>query len=185
MFKLPQNCTHFTWQQGNGQKPTSQASTICETRTSRCTSQIQKRQRNPRSNSQYLLQHRKSTGIQENIYLCFNDYTKAFDHVDHNKLWKIIKEMGILDHFTCHLRNLYAGTEAIVRTVCGTMDWCTTGKGGCQSCVLSSYLFNLYGEYTMQSPGWMQLKLESKFLGEISKPSDMQMTPPLWQKVKN
>ena len=90
---------------------------------------------------------RKSTRIPANIYFCFMDYTKAFDCVDHNKLWKILKEMGIPDHLTCLLRNLYAGQEATVRTGHGTTDWFQTGKGVHQGCILSPCLFNLYAEY--------------------------------------
>ena len=87
--------------------------------------------------------------FQKNIYFCFIDYTKAFDCIDHNKLWKILKEMGIPDHLTCLLRNLYAGQEAIVRTGHGTTDWFQIGKEVCQGCVLSPCLFNLYAEYIM------------------------------------
>ena len=83
---------------------------------------------------------KKATEFQKNIYFCFSDYTKAFDCVDHNKLWKILKEMGIPDHLTCLLRNLYAGQEAIVRTGCRTTDWFQIGKGVCQPCILSHYL---------------------------------------------
>ena len=109
---------------------------------------------------------------------------RAFDCVDHNKLWKILQEMGIPDHLTYLLRNLYAGQEATVRTGHGTTDWFQIGKGVCQGCILSPCLFNLYAEYTMQNPGWMKHKLESRLPGEISITSDMQMTSPLWQKVK-
>ena len=84
---------------------------------------------------------------------CFIDYAKAFDCVDHNKLWKILKEMGIPDHLTCLLRNLYAGQEAIVRTVHGTTDWFQIGKGVRQGCILSSCLFNLYADYIMRNAG--------------------------------
>ena len=91
--------------------------------------------------------------FQKNIYFCFTDYAKAFDCVDHNKLWKILKEMGIPDHLTCLLRNLYAGQEATVRTGHGTTDWFQIGKGVCQGCILSSYLFNLYAEYIMRNAG--------------------------------
>ena len=87
--------------------------------------------------------------FQKNIYFCFIDYAKAFECVGHNKLWKMFPEMGIPDHLTCLLRNLYAGQEAIVRTRHGTADWFQIGKGVCQSCTLSFCLFNLYGEYTM------------------------------------
>ena len=126
----------------------------------------------------------KAREFQKNIYFCFVDYAKAFDCVDHNKLWKIQKEMGIPDHLTCLLRKLYAGQEATVRTGHGITDWFQIGKGVCQGCVLSPCLFNLYSEYIMRMLGWMKHKLESRLLGEISITSDMQMTPPLWQKVK-
>ena len=92
----------------------------------------------------------KAREFQENIYLCFIDYAKAFDSVDHNKLWKILKEMGIPDHLTCLLRNLYAGQEATVRTGHGTTDWFQIGKGVRQDCILSPCLFNLYTEYIMR-----------------------------------
>ena len=116
---------------------------------------------------------------------CFIDYAKAFDCVDHNKLWKILKEMGIPGHLICLLRNLYAGQEATVRTGHGTTDWFQIGKGLRQGCVLSPCLFNLYAEsHIGETLGWQKHKLESGLLGEISITSDMQMTPPLWQKVK-
>ena len=86
---------------------------------------------------------KKAREFQKNIYFCFIDYAKGFKYVDHNKLWKILKEMGIPDHLTCLLRNLYAGQEATVRTGHGTMDWFQTGKGVCQGCILSPCLFNL------------------------------------------
>ena len=109
---------------------------------------------------------------------------KAFDYVDHNKLWKILKEMGIPDHLTCLLRNLYAGQEETVKTVHGTTDWFQIGKGVRQGCILSPCLFNLCAEYIMRNAGLEEHNLESRLLGEISITSDMQMTPPLWQKVK-
>ena len=87
-----------------------------------------------------------------NFYLCFINYAKAFDYVDHNKLWKILKEMGIPDHLTCLLRNLYAGQEATIRTGHGT-DWFQIGKGICQGCILAPCLFNLYSEYIMRNAG--------------------------------
>ena len=125
---------------------------------------------------------KKAREFQKNI--CFIDYAKTFDCVDHNKLWKILKEMGIPDHLTYLLRNLYAGQEAIVRTGHGTTDWFQMGKGVHQGCILSPCLFNLYAEYIMRTLDWKKHKLESRLLGEISITSDMQMTPPLWQKVK-
>ena len=88
-----------------------------------------------------------------NIYFCFIDYAKAFDRVDHNKLWKILKEIGIPVHLTCLLRNLYAGQEATVRTGHGTTNWFQIGKGVCQDCILSPCLFNLYAEYIMRNTG--------------------------------
>ena len=90
---------------------------------------------------------KKAREFQKNIYFCFIDYTKAFDCVDHNKLWKTLEEMGIPNHLTCLLRNLYAGQEATIRTGHGTMDWFQMGKGGHQGCILSPCLFNLYAEY--------------------------------------
>ena len=92
---------------------------------------------------------RKATEFQKNIYFCFIDYAKAFDCVDHNQLWKILKEMEIPDHLTCPLRNLYAGQEATVKTGHGTTDWFQIKKGVCQGCVLSLCLFNFYAEYIM------------------------------------
>ena len=95
----------------------------------------------------------KARELQKNIYFCFIDYTKAFDCVDHNKLWKFLKEMGILDHLTCLLRNLNAGQEATVRTGHGTIDWFQIGKGVRQGCILSPCLFNLHAEYIMRNSG--------------------------------
>uniref|UniRef100_A0A4W2GVQ8 RNA-directed DNA polymerase n=1 Tax=Bos indicus x Bos taurus TaxID=30522 RepID=A0A4W2GVQ8_BOBOX len=95
----------------------------------------------------------KARLFQKNIYFCFIDYAKAFDCVDHNKLWNILKEMGIPDHLICLLRNLYAGQEATVRTGHGTTDWFQIGKGVCQGCILSPCLFNLYAEYIMRNAG--------------------------------
>ena len=95
----------------------------------------------------------KAREFQKNIYFCFINYAKAFDLVDHNKLWKILKEMGIPEHLTCLLRNLYAGQEATVRTGHGTIDWFQIGKGVCKGCILSSCLFNLYAEYIMRNAG--------------------------------
>ena len=97
---------------------------------------------------------------------------------------KYLKEMGIPDHLTCLLRNLYAGQEATVKTGRGTTDWFQIGKGVRQGCILSPCLFNLYAEYIMRNTGLEEAQLESRLPGEISITSDMQMTPPLWQKVK-
>ena len=121
----------------------------------------------------------KKQEFQKNIYFCFIDYAKAVDCVDHNKLWKILKEMEIPDHLTCLLRNLYACQEATVRTGHGTTDWFQIGKGVRQGCILSPCLFNFYAEYIMRNAGWKKHKLESRLPGEISITSDMQTTPPL------
>ena len=94
----------------------------------------------------------KAREFQKNIYFCFIDYAKAFDCVDHNKLLKILKDMGIPDHLTCLLRNLYAGQEATVRIEHGTTDWFQIGKG-CQGCILLPCLFNLYAEYIIRNTG--------------------------------
>ena len=95
----------------------------------------------------------KAREFLKNIDFCFIDYAKAFDCVDHNKLWKILKEMGIAGHLTCLLRNLYTGQEATVRTGHGTTDWFQTGKGVCQGCTLPPCLFNLYAEYIIRNAG--------------------------------
>ena len=95
----------------------------------------------------------KAREFQKNIYFCFTDYAKAFDCIDHNKLWKILKEMEIPDRLTCLLRNLYAGQEATARTRRGRTDWFQKGKGVHQGCILSSCLFNLHAEYIMQNVG--------------------------------
>ena len=96
---------------------------------------------------------KKARELQKNIYFCFIDYAKAFDCVVHNKLWKILKEMGIPDHLTCLLRNLYAGQEATVRTGHGTTDWLQIRKRVHQGCILPPCLFNFYAEYIMRNAG--------------------------------
>ena len=92
--------------------------------------------------------------FQKNIYFCFTDYAKAFFSVDHNKIWKILKEMGIPDHLTCLLRNLYAGQEGTVRTEHGTTDWFSIGNGARHGYILSLCLFDLYADYIMKTLGW-------------------------------
>ena len=103
--------------------------------------------------------------FQKNMYFCFIDYAKAFDCVDHNKLWKILQVMGIPDHLTCLLRNLYAGQEATVRTVHGTTDRFQIGKGVHQGCILSLCLFNLYAEYIMRNAGLEEAQAGIKIPG--------------------
>ena len=107
----------------------------------------------------------KAREFQKNIYFCFIDYAKAFDCVDHNKLWKILQEMGIPEHLICLLRNLYAGQEATVRTGHGTIDLFQIGKGVCQGCILSPCLFNLYAEYIMRNAGQDEAQGEIKIAG--------------------
>src|SRR5574337_85829 len=107
----------------------------------------------------------KAREFQKNIYFCFIDYAKAFDCVDHNKLWKILKEMGIPEHLTCLLRNVYAGQEATVRTGRGTTDWFQIGKGVNQGCILSPCLFNLYAEYIMRNAGLEEAQAGIKIAG--------------------
>ena len=108
---------------------------------------------------------KKAREFQKNIYLCFIDYAKAFDYVDHNKLWKFLKEMGIPDHLTCLLRNLYAGQEATFRTRHGTTDWFQIGKGVRQGFILSPCLFNLYAEYIMRNAGLEEAEAGIKIAG--------------------
>ena len=107
----------------------------------------------------------KTGEFQKNIYFCLIDHAKAFDCVDHNKLWKILKEMGISDHLTCLWRNLYAGQEATVRTGHGTADWFQIGKGVCQGYILSPCLFNLYAEYIMRKAGMEEAQAGNKIVG--------------------
>ena len=111
------------------------------------------------------MDHQKSKRISESIYFCLTDYAKAFDCVDHNKLWRILNEIGIPDHLTCLLRNLYAGQEATVRTGHGTTDWFHIRKGVCQGCILSPCLFNLYAEYIMRNAGLDEIQAEIKIAG--------------------
>ena len=130
------------------------------------------------------MDHRKSKRVPGKIYFCFIDYAKAFDCVDHNKLWIILQQVGIPDHLTCLLRNLYAGQEATVKSGHGTTYWFQIGKGVGQGRILSPCFLMYIQSTSCETLGWMKHKLESRLSGEISITSDMQMTPPLWQKVK-
>ena len=107
----------------------------------------------------------KAREFQKNIYVCFVDYAKAFECVNHNKLWKILKEMGIPDHLTCLLRNLYSGQEGTVRTGHGTTDWLQIGKRVLQGCILSPCLFNFYAEYVMRNAGLDEAQAGIKVAG--------------------
>ena len=126
----------------------------------------------------------KAREFQKNIYFCFIDYAKAFDCVNHNKLWEILQDIWIPDHLTCLLRNLYAGREATVRTEHGTTDWFQIGKGVCQCCILSPCLFNLYAEYIMRNTGLEEaqagIKIARRNINNLTYADDT----PLWQKVK-
>ena len=108
---------------------------------------------------------KKQESSRKNIYFCFIDYAKASDCVDHNKLWKILQEMGVPDYLTCLLRNLYAGQEATVRTEHGTTDWFQIGKEVHQGCILSLCLFNLYAEYSMRNAGLEEAQAGIKIAG--------------------
>ena len=127
---LPHNYTHLTCQQSNAQNSPSKASTVREPPDVQAGFRKGRETRDPIANICWILE--KAREFQKNIYFCFIDYAKAFDCVDHNKLWKILQEMGIPDHLTCLLRNLYAGQETTVRTGHGTTDWFQIGKGVCQ-----------------------------------------------------
>src|SRR5574338_142856 len=121
--------------------------------------------RGTRSNCQHPLDHKKAREFQKNIHFCFLDYAKASDCVDHNKLWKILKEMGKPDHLICLLRNLYAGQETTVRTGYGTTDWFEIGKGVHQGCILSPCLLNLYAEYITRNAGLEEAQAGIKIAG--------------------
>jgi len=143
MLELPHNCTHLTCYQGNAQNSPSQTSAYVTPEHPDVQAGFKKgrRTRDQIANIRWIME--KAREFQKNIYFCFIDHAKAFDCVDHNKLWKILKQMGIPDHLICLLRTLYAGQEATVRTGHGTTDWFQIGKGVCQGCILSPCLFNL------------------------------------------
>ena len=127
---------------------------------------------------------KKAREFQKNIYFCFIDYSKVFDCVDHSKVWKILIEMGLPDHLTCLLRNLYAGQEATVRTGHGTTDWFQIGKGEHQGCVSSPCLFNFFAEYITRNAGLDKaqagIKTASRNINNLRYADDTT----LWQKVK-
>ena len=127
----------------------------------------------------------KAREFQKNIYFCFIDYVKPFDCVDHNKLWKILQEMGIPEHPTCLLINLYAGQKATVRTGHETTDWFQIGKGGHQGCILSPCLFNFYAEYIMRNAGLEEAQAEIKIARRSIDDLRYADDTALWQKVKN
>ena len=171
MFKLSLGCTNFTCQQDNAQNPSSQDSAVNQELPDVYAGF--KKAKEPEIKLPISVGSQKKEQNSRKIYFCFIDYTKAFDCVDHNKLWKILKEMEITDHMTCLLRNLYVGQEATVRTE----HWFKIGKGVCQGCILSPCLLNFYLSTSCEMPGWMNHKLESRRPGEISIILDMQMIP--------
>ena len=126
----------------------------------------------------------KAREFQKNIYFCFVDYAKAFDCVNHNKLWKILQEMEIPDHLTCLLRNLYAGQEATVKIGHGTTDGSQIGKGVCQGCMLSPCLFNLYAEHIMRNSRTDEARLGIKIAGRNINNLRYADDTTLWQKAK-
>ena len=126
----------------------------------------------------------KPREFQKNIYFCFIDYAKAFDCVDHNKLWKSLQEMGIPDHLTLLLRNLYAGQEATVRTRHSKTDWFQIRKGVCKGCILSPCLFNLYAEYIMRNAGLEEAQAGIKIAGRNINNLRYADDTPLWHIVK-
>ena len=181
MFKLLQNCTHFTRLQSNALNSPSQASAVHEPWTWAVQAGFRKGRgtRDQIANIHWIIE---KTRVPELVYFCFIDYTKSFDCVVHNKLWKILKEMGIPVNLTCLLRNPNEGQEATVRTGHGTTDWFQIRKGVHQGCILSPCLFNLYANTSWEILDCMKHTLESRLPGEIAITSDMQMTLPLWRK---
>ena len=151
MLKLLHNYTHLTRQQSNAQNSPNQASPEHDHELPDVQTGFRKGRgtRDQIANICWIIG--KPREFQKNIYFCFIDYAKAFDCVDHNKMWKILKEMGTPDHLNCLLRNLYAGQETTVRTQLGTTEWFQIGKGVNQGCILSPCLFNLYAECIMRN----------------------------------
>ena len=131
----------------------------------------------------------KAKEFQKNIYFCFIDYAKAFDCVDHNKLWNILKQMGIPDHLTCLLRNLYAGQEATVTIGHGTTDYFQIGKGVRQGCIFSPCLFNLYAEYIMRNTGLEEaqagIKISRRNINNLRCAGDTTLTPESEEELKS
>ena len=152
--------------------------------TSRCSSWFRKGRGTRDQIASFHWTVEKSRKFQKNIYFCFTDCAKAFDYVDHNKLWKILQDMGISDHLTCLLRNPYASPEATVRTRHGTTAWFKIGKDVHQGCILSPIYLTYMQSTSYEMPGWMNHKLESRLPGEIPTTLGMQMIPLEWQKVK-
>ena len=143
---------------------------------------LQKAERNQRSNCQHLLHHRKARKFQKSIHFYFTHYAKAFDCVDHDKLWKTLEDRGIPNHLTCLMTNLYACQEATVKTRHGTPDWSKLGKEYIKAIHYHPAYLTYMPSTSCEMSGQMKQKLESRLPGEILITSDMQMTPPSWQK---
>ena len=170
------SCAHFTCQQGFVQNPSSQVSAVYEPRTSICTSWIQKKQKEEPEIKfpTFIGSQKKAREFQRNIYFCFIDYSKVFDCVDHNKLWKILKEIGLPDHLTCLLRNLYVSQEATepdMKLLTGSKWGKKYNKAVCCYRAYLTYMQSTSCEMLI----WMNHKLESRFLEEIATTSDMQI----------
>ena len=152
MFKLPHNCTHLICLESKAQNSSSQAQQYLNQELPEVKAGFRKGRgtREQIANVCWIIENARE--FHKNIYFCFIDNAKTFDCVDHNKPWKILKEMGISEHLTCFLRNLYAGQEATIRAGHGTTNWFKIGKGVYQGCILSPSLFNLYAQYIMQHP---------------------------------
>ena len=190
MLKLPHNCTDLTCYQSNAQNLRKVMLKVMPGFNSMWTKKFQMFKLDLEKAEKPEIKLPTSTGSSKNQESSRKTSTSALLTMPKplsrsiTTNWKILQEMGIPDHLTCLLRNLCAGQEATVRTRYGTMDWFQIGKGVHQGCILSPCLFKFYAEYIRQNPGWIKHKLESRFLGEISITSDMQMTLPLRQKVK-
>ena len=188
MFILLHNCTHLTCQQSDVQNSPSQASTVHVPRASRCLSGFRKGRgtRDQIANIRWIID--KAREFQKNVYFRLIDYAKAFDFVDHQKMWKILQEMGIPDHLTCLLRNLNAGQEATVRTGHGTTDWFEIGQGVRQGCVLSPCLFNFYAEYIMQNARldetWAGIKIAGRNTNNLRYADDTTLTAEREEELK-
>ena len=185
MFRLPYNCPHFTCLQGNAQNPSNQASAVHEPRTSRCKSKVQRGRgnRDQIANIHWIIE--KAREVQKTSTSASLTMLKPLT-MHHNKLWKIPSEMGIPDHLTCFLRNLYVGQEATVGTEQEQWTGSILGKEYDKAaCCHLSYLNSKQSAInSCKMPGWMNHKLESRLPGEISITSEMQMIPPVWQKAK-
>ena len=157
---------------------------MCEPWISRCLDEFRKGRQTKDQIAKICWIIEKAWDFQENIYFCFINYAKAFDCMDNNKLWKILKEIGIPDHLTCLLRNLFAVQKATVQTGHGTADWFQLGKEYVKAVYCHSAYLTYMQRTSCKMPGWMKHKLKSRLLGEISITSDMHMIAPIWQKAK-